>query len=132
MNSRGLVLVNTVILLLIMVFVSGAMLQMALGRTAQVARFRSGTEGKRQAESMNRIIEACLTDMWDGHSMLAAPCPGGNTGVWKVPAWSVNTPRTGCYTNTGAAVWDQAGRRYDFTAVWCTDTENLELTCTDC
>jgi hypothetical protein len=129
MNSRGIVLLNVIIMLLVMVFVAGAMIQMSLGRTANVARHRTSVDTRAVAQSVRVMIEACL----NGAAWSASP-PSCSTGGIPFSGWTSATCSDGLGTScsgvqttltmspVATSISGGMGLNYKFTACWCPPT----------
>jgi hypothetical protein len=122
MNSRGIVLINVIMLLLVMVFVAGAMIQMSLSRSFMVARHRESMDGKSIISSVRTMLEACVAGQTFPPST-ACPSPFGawvNGGTCIDPATGSTLCNGGNETGTTAA-WTpvSGGPTYTVSVCWC-------------
>jgi hypothetical protein len=127
-NSRGVVLINVILLLMVMVFIAGAMIQMSLGRTAAVARHRTSVDTRSLAQSVRAMIEACLA----GKAWSATPPTCTGFSGWSSSACPNDLVANACAPATGvkatitmnpvSAGSGGLGLNYAFTVCWCPPT----------
>lgn len=127
-SKRGVVLLNVLILLLVMVFVAGTMLQLAMGRTETVAVHRQSWDAKQITESVRTMLESCLWDQLypnpPNPALKTCACPGcysGFTGWNKTVCPAAPAVTAGCTGWQTTAVLEplSPGLYYNVSACWC-------------
>lgn len=140
MNAKGVVLLNVLLLLLVMLFVAGGMLQLALGRAQLVAKHRSGASAEEMSNAVQAIISACLANWSIPELANCSPFPSCTVAGAALPWACISAAVMGGgngVASTTISMNSASGQTYMFSVVITSPASGsgsatMQVTCNNC
>lgn len=130
-RSRGIVLINVLILLLVLLMVTKAMMELSFGRQFQAAQHKRSWAARMINEEVYVALQSCLRDeTWTSASgATCAIAPGGNLQMTGFN----QTCGAGCKKLDGSATPISGGKTYNFSVEWESGSDGvMRINCVNC